>query len=291
MSRGPSLIILAVVLLAAVAVLGLNPGNGETGERLVLTTFPSLEYDVRALLDGCPVVVKSIAPAGVDPHSYNLEPSKVDEIKRADLIVSTGHAPFEIRLRALVEDNRLVEVNSIPGVTLKELPNGAVNLHLPIYDPYNYLAFVDYLATRLASLYPDCAEAIQANAGELESILREKALPAAGSLEDTPGVLSTPVEQYAVEWLGVHAQVVLVVEHGASISPQALEKAEDTLSKGGVAVLLIASPEDQKLVTAADEWLSEKALEYDSRVLLVPAPYTPGSVLEKILFVASQAGG
>ena len=65
-----------------------------------MVSFPNLAYDVGLLACEDDRIV-SLAPAGSDPHEYQLTPEDVELLRRADLIISTGHVPFEARIKEL----------------------------------------------------------------------------------------------------------------------------------------------------------------------------------------------
>jgi len=276
-----------VVAALAAALLFVGAGGGG-GERVVAVTFPGLSDDVALLVEGCDgVVVEPVAPPGVDPHTYNLEPSKARLVRDAVLVVSTGHAPFEERIHDLVPPDRLVIVTEIPGIRLLEAPTGAVNLHAPIYDPGNYAVFARYLAERLAEVLPDCAPTIKANgerlAARAEALLGEYS----GVLNGTPAVLSEPAAQYAVTWLGADTRIMLAVDHAAQVSPEAVEGARSLLARGAIAVILVDSTGAP--VSKAGEWLAGEAHAAGAPLLPVEAPYEPGPIIEKIEEVAARA--
>jgi len=278
----------AAVAVAAVVAVLLFQGAGGGGELVVAVTFPGVSEDVALLLDGCEGVrVEPIAPPGVDPHTYNLEPSKARLVREAVLVVSTGHAPFEERIHEIVPPEKLVVIPEIPGLRLLETPTGAVNLHAPIYDPGNYAVFARYLAGRLAEAIPDCAPTIEANgealASRAEALLREYS----GALGGAPAVLSEPAAQYAVAWLGADVRVILAVDHAAQATPETVDEARRLLAQGAIAVVLVDSRGAP--VSRAGEWLYGEAQAAGAPLLPVEAPYEPGPVIEKIEDVAAAA--
>ncbi len=278
--------IVVIVLVAAASLIVVNRGGGGGGTAVVAVTFPGVADDVRLLLEGCDSVrVETIAPPGVDPHEYNLEPSKVELVRKAVLVVSTGHAPFEARIREIAGDKTVV-IPEIPGIMLEKTPSGAVNRHMPIYDPRNYRVFIEYLAGRLGERLPACRETIEANAARLEERAMRLYSMYHGILSGRPAVISGPVAQYAVGWLGVDVRLSLLVEHGSQTTPQQLEEARRILEQGGIAVIVYYG---DRPASKAGEWLAQTAGEMGAPVLRVPAPYQPGAIIEKIEYVASQA--
>ena len=288
MAAGARLWSVAAVLIPLLVSLS-GPLVGEPrvpDTPLVATTFPGLAGDLNMLLDGCGVTVWLIAPGG-DPHEAVLRPSDALAVHRALLVVSTGHTGLEARLRSIVGEDRLLEVPSTPGLRVRSLPGGGVNLHMPIYDPENYMAYISYLADRLASRLPQCSSVVHARAGALEERAHRLLDEYSGLLGGVPAVASEPPGQYAVEWLGARVEVVLSLGHGAAPSPEAVEEARRILASGGVAVILVG-PDGQPL-TQAGRWLQGLAGELGAPVIRVPAPGLPWPVIEKIEYVVDEA--
>ncbi|RLI13893.1 ABC transporter substrate-binding protein, partial [Candidatus Bathyarchaeota archaeon] len=209
----PILLALAALVLVPPATTGRAPGRAGL---LIVASFPNLVCDLGLLaLEDDEVV--SLAPAGADPHDYQLTPNDVELLKKADIIVSTAHTPFEAEIRELWARGELrgalVEVPSIPGIRLAANPaTGQPNYHMPIYDPGNYKAFLTYLAELMAELRPDRAGDYRERAEEavraVDSLLR------AAPRLDMVAVADLPFAQYAVGWLGVEVRFLIVKEHG-----------------------------------------------------------------------------
>ncbi|WP_052296929.1 metal ABC transporter solute-binding protein, Zn/Mn family [Pyrolobus fumarii] len=272
------------LLITLLLVLSLSQHAAADRGVYIIVTFPSLAQEVEQLL--CKGDrVDSIVPPSVDPHEYQLSPNDIVKLESADLIISTGHAPFEKRIEELVEKGdisaKLVVIWRVPGVRLVENPvTGRPNLHMPIYDPRNYIAFVKVLATELERLRPECA-----------SVYREKAAMIISSVEallenaprlDVDAVADTPVVQYAVEWLGVRVRIVLVPEPGMPTQPVLYDKSVEVLEDGGVAVVTkpVKSPASQELVRLAES--------RGAPVILVPSPSELGTIPEKLAFIVNQ---
>ena len=286
--QGERLAAAAVIIVTAVMLAAFVSAGGSPGSRasLVLTTFPGIDGDIRLLLDGCSsVVVRAIVPPGVDPHEYTLRPDDIEAARRAVLVVSTGHAPFEEELARYVPDKVMV-IPSLEGIRLMRLPTGALNLHMPIYDPDNYRVFIEQAAQRLSEAIPECSSTIEANLERILASLAE-AERYRGSLAGAPAVAAAPVAQYAVSWLGADIRVYFVAGHGAQTSPETVVRARELLGNGGMAVIIVDSrgmPANQP-----SEELLRLAGETGAPVIKVEAPYTPKPLLYKILNVAGQA--
>jgi len=284
----------AVLLLLAVSLQMMKtsssaqapaPKNVTTSTRglTIIVTFSNLVYDVKPILCSSDSV-EAIVPPGVDPHSYQLTPSDLEKIRKADLVISTGHAPFEVKLRSLVPRDKLVEIPRIEGIKLLSNPDtGQPNYHMPIYEPHNYITFIDYVAHRLAELRPSCANHYLSAAKDIENRV-EELIEKAPKL-NLSAVGSTPPVQYPVEWLGIHVKLLLSPEEGVPPTPEILERARSLLSRGSIAVVMVRGNEPATLLDAR---LESMARQLGAPVLRVPAPFLPGSIPSKLQLVVKE---
>ena len=277
------LVICFVVLsLLVQGVVGLASNNG----LVVVVTIPSLVGDIEEIVcEGDSVL--SIVPPGVDPHSYQLTAKDYELLSRADVIVSLGHTPFEVSIRRLVEEGRisavLVELPRIPGIRLRVNPaTGYFNLHLPVYDPGNYVVFVEYLARVMGELNPSCSSVYRENA--LRLIGRVNALVESTPRVNVSVVADVPVCQYAVEWSGARVVDFLIREHGVPATPSDVRRIEELLGNGSIGFVAVVSPAK----TPASRKLVELARGYGVPVLYVPSPMSPTPVIDKIENVSIQ---
>ncbi len=286
------LIILIMIALSAVlygAFQTKQPQTSQSKERsmLVVSTFPGVSDDIRLLTRGCSnIEVVPLAPPGSDPHHYSLRPSDVKLLDNASLVVSTGHAPFEKNIAKYVPKDKLVVIPEIPGIHILRLPTGAVNLHMPIYDPRNYAVFINYIADKLETLDPNCSNIIDKNRNYIIrniTILENYT----NIMNSTPAVASSPLAEYPANWLGINITVYLSMQPGASaIPPNIIYRAEETLKNNGLAIIIV----DQKgaPVSQVDKSLEALALKYNAKILKIPAPYLPEPTLDKLEMIASQ---
>ncbi len=246
----------------------------------IVVTFSNLKYDVSLIAPNDTVV--SIVKPGVDPHSYQLTPRDVEVLERADVIISTAHAPFEFKIEKLVRAGEikaeLVEIPKIPGIVLLRNPmTGKVNLHMPIYDPHNYEVFLRYVAKVLERLNPKGNYLSRANrvCEEVERIVRNtKKLNALA-------VADQPESQYAVRWLNVSVVGFLVRSPELPALPEDVKRVERELGRVQLAVVL-----DTK--TQASEMLKRMAEERGVPVLVVPSPLEDSSVLKKLEIISKE---
>lgn len=291
---------LAAVAVAAVAAVvaflvlsGSVGGGGKSGGRsgglVVVVSFPDLEDDVR-LLACSSDVVRSLAPPGVDPHSYHLSVEDYQLLRRADLVISTGHAPFEVELAEKVPASKLIVIPSLleklGGRILLNPNTGKENLHMPIYDPENYKLFMKYVAERLAELNPKCkSHYLAALRNVVERIDKlERSAPRL----NVSAVASAPPAQYAVEWMGVRIVRLLVPEHGVPPSTSDVRAVQDLLKGGKVGLVVVICDNNGRPLGPADKRLVELAREYGVPSICVPAPYLPGSIPDKLAKVVGE---
>jgi len=280
-----AIVVVAVLLVAVIAGVASTRREAETGpSRLVVVTMPGVSEDVSLLLEGCDVEVVTLVEPGVDPHTYNLEPSKAALLDEADLVVSTGHTPLEENIQARVPAEKLLVIPEIEGVRVITV-DGVVNLHGVQYDPDNLLLFLQAAAARLASIYPDCNDTITQNLAQAEDEISQLKDQYQGLLSGRTGVVSDPAGLYALEWLGPDLYLVSL-GHDVPVTPSRVEEARRLLAEGAFAAVLVA---ETGPATAAGEWLTAEAEAVGAPILRVPAPYTPGTTLSKLEQVAREA--
>ncbi len=246
----------------------------------IVVTFSNLKEDMKLIAPNDTIV--SIVKPGVDPHSYQLTPKDVNTLKRADIIISTAHAPFELKIRELVESGeikaRLVEIPRIPGIVLLKNPmTGKPNLHMPIYDPHNYEVFLKYVAKALSHLNPGGDYLIRAErvCREVDNIIEKTRKLNALAVADQPE------SQYAVHWLNVTIVGFLVREPELPALPNDVRRIEREMSKVQLAVVL-----DTK--TQASETLRRLAEEHGVPVLVIPSPIEDLSVIKKLEIISRE---
>lgn len=294
-----NLIAIAAIVLLAVLLVGLALAlnnlyfKGSSGEKssrgvIVVTSIPSLASDVEELLcQGDKVLY--IVPPGSDPHTYQLHPSDFDKIKEAKLVVVLGGEPLGEAIAGKAEELgvEVFKVAELEGIKLLKTPSGRVNYHFPIYDPENYLAFMNALAEKLSQLNPGCAEHYrEALANVTEEV--ERFLDFEGSLGGLKAVASTVMVQYAVTWLGVDVARYVVEDPEAQATPAALEEVEGLIKSGLVDLAFITVDGSGRPVTKADAWLLEIAGGAGIPVIGVKAPFLPSSTVEKLESLVQQ---
>jgi len=275
----------AVALSLALILLGRAAKPPVSEGVFAVATFPSIAEDLNLIL--CDGRALSIVPPGVDPHDYQLSPGDVEKLREARVIVSTGHAPFEARIRDLVERGELaavlVEIPRIPGMRILLNPSTRQpNLHMPVYDPDNYKIFIGYLAEKLSEVDPAHAACYKQKLQQLVSAV-DSLRRRVGALNLT-ALATRPPAQYAVSWAGVEVGYLLVKEEGLPATLEDIARIEKALAAGEVKLIITLSDDPAPLKSKAEE-LSAR---YKVPLITIPSPITPPSIYEKIALVAQE---
>ncbi len=260
--------------------------TGQTHILYIVVTFYSLLPDVEQLI--LPTdIVEYIAPLGVDPHTYSLTPSDIEKLSKADIIISTAHTGFELKIRELKEQGvihgELVEIPYIKGIRIKKNPvTSKPNLHMPIYDPYNYKVFIKKLVEVIVKHNPSYRDRYWRKGNETIRLIDEL-------IKNTPhlnatAVAETPVLQYAVEWIGIRVKYLLVKEPGVSATPRDIENIIKAIENGSINLVVVSAP----VISKPGEYLLDYALKHNIPVLRVPTPTSPGSIIDKLGNVSRQ---
>ncbi|MEO3993921.1 MAG: zinc ABC transporter substrate-binding protein [Desulfurococcaceae archaeon TW002] len=258
--------------------------NNSAGLTIVVT-FPNLVDDIS--LVKCDLdTVHSLLPPSVDPHDYSLTLTDVKLLEQADLIISTVHTHFELRISELRDQGVIkaviLEIPKARGIKLLKNPStGLPNLHMPIYDPNNYLEFLRNLTNTLKYLNPACAEVYEF---KYESV-RNKINELMSSVErlNLRGIGVKPMVQYAVSWLGINLTKLLIPEEDVSPTSGTMRDIEDQVRGGHVDVIVVTTEENTYV-----SYLKSLGSQYGIPVLEVPLPFSEGSIISKLENIVSQ---
>lgn len=261
------MILLAVVTLATPFATNVE---GLSRDIVITVTTRALLEDVKELVcKGDRIELLSIGDA--DPHHYSLSPEDLAKIENSDLVVTTGHMDFEIRIREKISRGEfravLVDPLLIGNISIRYIPGTNLrNLHGVTYDPFNYKLLVTEIYNNLVSLNHGKAECYRENyekvVKEIDNLLLHKNLFRLKALADIPHV------QYAVEWLGIEIIDVIVKEHDLPVDPRTLNDAERLLKNREIDLVIVNYPSHG----AATDWLIEKAREHGVPALQVLDP-------------------
>jgi zinc/manganese transport system substrate-binding protein len=282
-------LVIATIILVIIAIAGglyytsYNARNTNITEKktLVVVTFPSLVSDIEQITCSSETV-KTIVPPGVDPHEYQLTPKDAELVKEASIIVSTGHTPFESKIKEMVKSNEtkavLIEIPNIPGIKIMNNPvTGKPNYHMPIMDPHNYLIFMKYLVNKLNQVDPDCSSIHNQKLSEVENEINSL-LEYEGKHNQTV-IASDPTVQYQVEWLGLKVKYLFIVEHGTPASFDELSKISGALVNGEVHCIVVSSSSSQQLQKLINSISTGEGIV---KIVYVPGPLAKGSIPSKL---------
>ncbi len=275
-----------IILILVIASAGyyLLQNNGTTThnkEILIVSTFPSLVDDIESV--ACKnETVKAIVPKGVDPHEYQLTPEDADLLKRATVIVSTAHTPFEMKIRDLVEENEtkaiLLEIPKIPGIKILDNPvTGKPNYHMPIMDPSNYILFMRTLVTVLNKVDPGCTPIHEQKLNELSAETNE--LLKYRDKYNMTIIASDPTIQYEVSWLGFKVKYLFIVEHDTPASFEELNRITQAISSGEAHCIIASTSTSEQLRNLINEI---KIGNNEMRIVYIPGPLASGTILSKL---------
>ncbi|MEM4475182.1 MAG: zinc ABC transporter substrate-binding protein [Fervidicoccaceae archaeon] len=278
------------VVLVALLLVALSKCTAEAEEKLtVVVTMDPLVGDLLELVDDRARVV-SVASGAPDPHEYALKPSDVELLRRADVIITTLHAPFELRIQELVERGELrprayVVVHEVPGIKLLRNPaTSQLNLHGVLYLPENLKSFVTFVASLLSELDPEGRDLYLEKARDMLIRIEELETRAAEAPR-LRGVISSPLVQYAAVFLNVEPSLVLTIEPDVPPSPDIAEEALEALRTKRVDVVVVCGRifgGTVEYCDQADEILARSALKWGVPPIVVPPPMTGPGFLEHL---------
>jgi len=280
-------LVIPILIMIFITILSIQSSIGISNNRLnVIVTFPNLAEDIKPILCSGDKLL-SIAPPGVDPHNYQLTVDDIKKLKLADVIVSTGHTPFEVEIRNLVNSGEvnavLIEIPKIPGIRILTNPaTGQKNLHMPIYDPENYKIFITHVADIFSKLRPEFSKEYkvkaQAVANEVTSLVSSV------KKMNVVAAADVPFTQYAVTWLGIDIKYFVIREPELPASPKDIENIKSGIENGTISLVVVTKPVRMK----ASESLISIANKYDVPILYVYSPLCVNSTLIKLKDIVQQ---
>ena len=265
-----------ISLLAALVSGGAEDRHGEG--LIILTGFPSIAHDIRMLAcEGDRVISLSNG----DPHSSYITVEHLKLAKLSDILIIVEGSEVEERLAAASRGVVISVSEHITGVS----PGSMHNIHGALLDPFNYIAFMERLASTMSTLRPECSDhyleslnLIKVRVGSL--------LSWAGALNRAIIVSDHPSVVNAFKWMGAKV-IVPTVGHEGYVNPRQLMAVESALS-GGAAVV-ITSYEGH--YTRLGAWLKSRALSMGLPIYELPPPYASRpiiSVIEEAVKIAEE---
>lgn len=199
------------MVILFVLILLLAPLTTAQKKPLVVTSIAPIAEILREAF-GDTVQVEYLVPLGVDPHQYQLTPEQIEEIQRADVIVTIGHLPAEEKIKELEREGilkgKVLGIEDYQRYGFRYLPerwyNNKYNPHGIWLDPYNALAIAEAVKDALANspAYTSLDSRFSEFEAKLEGIVL--AYQKLG-LERKKALIELPSQQYTLEWMGIIA--------------------------------------------------------------------------------------
>ncbi|MCO6040977.1 metal ABC transporter solute-binding protein, Zn/Mn family [Thermococcus alcaliphilus] len=199
------------MVILFVLILFLAPLTTAQEKPLVVTSIAPIAEILREAF-GDTVQVEYLVPLGVDPHQYQLTPDQIEEIQRADVVVTIGHLPAEEKIEELKREGilkgKVLGIEDYQRYGFRYLPerwyNNKYNLHGIWLDPYNALAIAEAVKDALANspAYTSLDSRFSEFEAKLEGIVL--AYQKLG-LEGKKALIELPSQQYTLEWMGIIA--------------------------------------------------------------------------------------
>jgi ABC-type Zn uptake system ZnuABC Zn-binding protein ZnuA len=255
----------AVILLLVLSLIG-------TGGIFVAKSRMQTSITVAVTLAPFEGIVRSVGNVqidstvllteGVEPHSFNVDPSIISAAQNADLLVLSGHFPWEDDLAdatstpfiTMNDDSALASYEDY-GAALSEMPGSHPaestlsqdtheegNPHSWWLLPTNAIAVANATRVALGVLNSSLSGFWNANFDEfvaevasLESLIESQ--DEAFSFSNMHAIVVFPAEAYVAEAFGIEVEAVLM-EEGLTISAGELLQVQETLRNGSVQLIL-----------------------------------------------------
>lgn len=166
---------LACALVVMMGIAGCGRGEMDRGGRMLVTASIAPLADFAKQVGGKYVEVELLVPPGASPHTYQLEPSQMEMLSRASVLVLNG-AGLEYWAKKAVDaaaNPRLVAMDTARGMKLldsdPEHPSGNPHVWL---DPVNAIRQVEAIRDAFKRADPEHASEYRANAAAYIGRLR-----------------------------------------------------------------------------------------------------------------------
>jgi zinc/manganese transport system substrate-binding protein len=242
----------AAIIIAVSLLLGLTLPTHSAPQKhgvKVVVTLSILQTIVSPIV-GDVGEVYSIVSGDVEPHSFTLTPSTIQEALNSDLIVITGHMDWEMELIERVSEEKgvqpsLISLNllNLTGIKILEI-EGVKNIHGFWLLPDNAIVIARALRDKLSTLKPEFSEKFSQNyllferdVLNLKTVLVE--LSEKYNCLGKMVVVGFYAEQYVAEALGLKVDVSLIGE-GETIRPDSLTKIYNGLKSGDYVCIVVS---------------------------------------------------
>lgn len=264
------IMLLVTVVLVILSSFSSNDVNANNDEVLIVVTFPNLYKDLKHILcrnEKLYLIVYS----GLDPHNYQVSPKDVVMLRKADVVISSGHTSLEQRLKFIVEEEKILDISTIEGIKVK-LNNKTrqPNFHLFFLDPDNYIVVLSKITEKLNSINRHCTTYHLEKLAEITKAVKE-AKKRISKINNTRKnvIASSLLLQYAIEWVGFDVKEYLVEEYKESISLRNLKYVNNMIEKDKIDFVVIAVDEKGRPLSKLDKILLDIAQNKGISVLKI----------------------
>jgi len=236
---------LIIVLLAILSLVGVS----EAQERkvVVMVSVDSLAAIIRDLsLDNVEIV--TLIPEGAEPHSYQVSPETLEEARKADLFVFTGHLVFEKKLASLLPEIPVLQIDEENyfgkyKLEILELPDGRRNLHAYWLYPDNALVIAKAVVDKLIEIDPVNAEKYLKKLEEFKDRVRRikqyiTKIAEFYAVKNMSVIITFPGEQYVAYTMGFTIAGMLSKGEGVFASGAELSEIKSKLEKGYAKIIM-----------------------------------------------------
>lgn len=246
----------ATLLLASLLITQLAVAGQVDAKTLNVAVSINALAGIVESVGGDRVEVSVLLPEGVEPHAFQATTEVIHKALRADLIVCTGHFPFESNLLS-VANKPSVGLSDYErhGLRLLKQAEGKVNLHGYWLSPENAVAIASAVAEKLSQMDPEGSAYYTQKLYEFQRRVRATFDDVVKAAEDSGlrgiSVLATfPSEQYVLEPIGVNVANFIVKEEDVFISGGDLAKVYEQAARGEIKLIVVS--ENAKLMKAGE---------------------------------------
>lgn len=216
---------------------------------IVMVSVDSLASIIREIsIDNVEVI--TLIPEGAEPHSYQVSPEVVEKARNADLFIFTGHLVFEEKLKELLPQIPVLQINSEDyfgkyKLRILKLPDGRRNLHAYWLHPDNALAIAKAFIDKLSEIDPINSEKYHGKLSVFEKRIENmkqyiSKIIKFYDMKDVGIVITFPGEQYVADTLDLKIIGMLSEGEGIFVSGSELSEIESKL-ESGEAKIIVAS--------------------------------------------------
>ncbi len=167
MKRFSMILVLTLFLISA---CGLPESNSSKADSAILTSTTFLA-DITRNVAGDRLVINSLLPMDMDPHSYQPSPQDMAKIEKSRLIIING-AGYEQFLTTLLAGAEKNVIEASAGLSPSEDAEHGVDPHMWL-DPNLVVAYVENIRKALTEYDPAGATVYQSNADAYAAQLQE----------------------------------------------------------------------------------------------------------------------